>query len=93
MHAVKIACQRPDTAGRSLSQWDCAEIRRQLIADGLVESISTERVRELLASHRTRVIEIAVLAIGAAAGLTVIDVVYVARGIISPVYSMQPWRF
>ena len=32
MHAVKLACQRPDTAGRSLSQWDCAEIRRQLLA-------------------------------------------------------------
>jgi transposase len=54
MHAVKIACQRPDTAGRSLSQWDCAEIRRQLISDGLAENISTERVRQLLASHRLK---------------------------------------
>lgn len=54
MPAVKIACQRPDTASRSLSQWDCAEIRRQLIADGTVESISTERVRQLLASHRLK---------------------------------------
>jgi transposase len=54
MHAVKLACQRPDTAGRSLSQWDCAEISRQLVADGLVESISTERVRQLLADHRLK---------------------------------------
>jgi transposase len=54
MHAVKIACQRPDTVGRSLSQWDCAEIRRQLISDGIVESISTERVRQLLANHRLK---------------------------------------
>jgi len=54
MHAVKIACQRPDTAGRSLSQWDCAEIARQLAADNIVESISTECVRQLLASHRLK---------------------------------------
>jgi transposase len=54
MHAVKIACQRPDPAGRSLSQWDCAEIRRQLIADGVVENISAERVRQLLADHRLK---------------------------------------
>lgn len=54
MHAVKIACQRPDTAGRSLSQWDCAEIARQLIADHLVETISAERVRQLLADHRLK---------------------------------------
>jgi transposase len=54
MHAVKIACQRPDTAGRSLSQWDCAEIRRELIADGLVASISVESVRQLLANHRLK---------------------------------------
>lgn len=54
MHAVKIACQRPDTAGRSLSQWDCAEIARRLIVDGIVPSISTERVRQLLANHRLK---------------------------------------
>lgn len=54
MHAVKIACQRPDTAGRSLSQWDCAEIVRQLIADGIVQRISPERVRQILADHRLK---------------------------------------
>ena len=29
MYVVKIACERPDDAGRSLSQWDCVEIARQ----------------------------------------------------------------
>src|SRR5262245_45218769 len=36
---VKIACERPDDVGRSLSHWDCAELARQLVADGVVESI------------------------------------------------------
>lgn len=54
MHAVKIACERPDTAGRSLSQWDCAEIRRQLIATDVVGSISVESVRLILAHHRLK---------------------------------------
>src|SRR5277367_1890471 len=33
IHLVKIACERPDEVGRSLSHWDCAELARQLIAD------------------------------------------------------------
>ena len=36
MHVVKIACERPDELGRSLSQWDCTEIARQLVRDGVV---------------------------------------------------------
>ena len=36
MHVVKIACERPDDVGRSLSQWDCREIARQLVRDGVV---------------------------------------------------------
>lgn len=54
IHAVKIACERPDTAGRSLSQWDCVEIRRQLIDTQVVGSISVESVRQILASHRLK---------------------------------------
>ena len=54
IHAVKIACERPDTAGRSLSQWDCVEIRRQLIATQVVGSISVESVRLILANHRLK---------------------------------------
>jgi hypothetical protein len=39
IHLVKIACERPDDVGRSLSHWDCAELARQLIAEEVVESI------------------------------------------------------
>lgn len=41
------------------------------------------------AVRQTRVIEIAVLAIGAATGLTAIDVIYTARGVIRPVYLID----
>jgi hypothetical protein len=30
-HVVRLACERPDPLGRSLSQWDCTELARQLI--------------------------------------------------------------
>jgi hypothetical protein len=51
---VKLACERPDDAGRSLSQWDCVEIARQLVREGLVESISAETVRQILLHHRLK---------------------------------------
>src|SRR3954453_11672142 len=54
MHGVKIACERPDELGRSLSQWDCTEIARQLVRDGVVASISAETVRRILMSHRLK---------------------------------------
>jgi transposase len=54
LHAVKIACERPDLKGRSLSQWDCAEIARELVRDGILESISVESVRQILLSHRLK---------------------------------------
>jgi hypothetical protein len=54
LHTVKIACERPDTCARSLSQWDCAEIVRQLIAGGVVPSISVETIRQILHSHRLK---------------------------------------
>lgn len=54
MHAVKIACERPDDVGRSLSQWDCTEIARQLVRDGVVRSISAETVRQILLHHRLK---------------------------------------
>jgi transposase len=54
MYVVKIACERPDELGRSLSQWDCTEIARQLVRDGVVESISAETVRRILMSHRLK---------------------------------------
>lgn len=54
MHLVKIACERPDDRGRSLSHWDCAELARQLMADGVVESISPQTVQRMLANHKLK---------------------------------------
>ena len=41
LYVVKLACERPDKFGRSLSQWHCSELIRQLQADGIVSSISS----------------------------------------------------
>jgi hypothetical protein len=54
IHVVRLACERPDTLGRSLSQGDCAELARQLIAAELVEDISVATVRRILASHQLK---------------------------------------
>ncbi len=54
MYVVKIACARPDELSRSLSQWDCTEIARQLVRDGVVSSVSAETVRRILLSHRLK---------------------------------------
>src|SRR3954453_12989785 len=54
MHALKIACERPDGLGRSLSQGDRAEIARQLVRDGVVAKISAETVRRILLHHRLK---------------------------------------
>ena len=51
---VKIACERPDDVGRSLSQWDCTEIAHQLVRDGVVTSVSAETVRQILLHHRLK---------------------------------------
>jgi hypothetical protein len=54
VHLVKLACERPDRVGRSLSPWDCAELAQQLEADGLVESISSSTVRRILTHHKLK---------------------------------------
>lgn len=54
IHLVKIACERPDNLGRSLSHWDCAELARQLITDHVVDSISPQTVQRILASHKLK---------------------------------------
>jgi transposase len=51
---VRLACERPDTLGRSLSQWECEELARQLIADSLVEDISAATVRRILAAPQLK---------------------------------------
>jgi hypothetical protein len=47
-HVVKLACERPDLFGTSLSQWDCRELARQLQADGVIQVISPETIRRIL---------------------------------------------
>ena len=54
LHLVKMACEMPDLRGRSLSQWDCAELARQLQAEGVMDSISAQSVRRILNSHRLK---------------------------------------
>ena len=49
-----MACERPDQVGRSLSQWDCVELARQLERDGIVDSISAATVRRILSSHQLK---------------------------------------
>jgi hypothetical protein len=44
-----LACDLPEAAGRSLSQWDCTELARQLQQDGIVDSISPQTVQRILA--------------------------------------------
>jgi transposase len=54
LHLVKIACERPDHYGRSLAKWDCQELARQLVSDGLVASISPDTVGRILNNHRLK---------------------------------------
>ena len=54
LHLVKIACERPDKLGRSLSQWDCRELARQLVRDGVVSSISPDTVHRILHHHQLK---------------------------------------
>jgi transposase len=54
IHLVRLACERPDTRGRSLSQWDCRELARQLGAEGIVADISAATVRRILRSHKLK---------------------------------------
>lgn len=48
---MKLACELPDEAGRSLSTWTCAELARTLRGSGVVETISPQSVQRILASH------------------------------------------
>jgi transposase len=54
LHLVRRACELPDHAGRSLSQWDCAALAQQLIHDEIVAAISPQTVHRLLAAHRLK---------------------------------------
>jgi hypothetical protein len=54
IHLVKMAGERPDTRGRSLSPWDCLALARQLEREGIVEHISVEPVRRILTHHKLK---------------------------------------
>lgn len=41
-------------ANRSLSQWDCAELARQLQQEGIVSFISSQTVRQILKHHKLK---------------------------------------
>ena len=53
-HLVKLACELPDDADRSLSLWTCAELARTLRRDGLVDTISPQSVQRILSSHKLK---------------------------------------
>jgi DDE superfamily endonuclease len=53
-HLVKLACELPDKAGRSLSLWTCAELARTAIERGVVESISPQSVQRILQSQKLK---------------------------------------
>jgi transposase len=54
LHLVRRACELPEQAGRSLSQWDCAELARQLIRDEVVASISPQTIQRMLLADRLK---------------------------------------
>lgn len=54
LHLVRRACELPEQAGRSLSQWDCAELARQLVCDAVVLAISPQTVQRMLAANRLK---------------------------------------
>ena len=54
LHLVRRACELPEEAGRSLSQWDCAELARQLVIDEVVAAISPQAVQRILAANRLK---------------------------------------
>jgi hypothetical protein len=51
---VRRACELPEQAARSLGQWDCAELARQLVIDEVVAAISPQTVQRMLATDRLK---------------------------------------
>lgn len=54
LYLVKLACELPDTTGRSLSLWTCAELARALKKDRVVETISPQSVQRILGAHQLK---------------------------------------
>ena len=53
-HLIKLACELPDDADRSLSLWTCAELARTLKRDKLVEDISPQSVQRILGAQKLK---------------------------------------
>ena len=53
-HLIKLACELPDDARRSLSLWTCSELARTLQRDGVVDSISPQSVQRILESQKLK---------------------------------------
>jgi transposase len=53
-YLIKLACELPDLCDRSLSTWDCGELARTLIRDGVTDAISSSSVQRILASQKLR---------------------------------------
>jgi transposase len=54
MALVKLACQLPDDARRSLTTWTCSELARELRERDVVEDISTSTVQRILEGHKLK---------------------------------------
>jgi len=54
LYLVKLACELPDAAGRSLSLWTCAELARTLKSEDIVEAISPQSVQRILGAHKLK---------------------------------------
>jgi transposase len=53
-HLVKLACELPHDARRSLALWTCAELARTLVRDDVGDTISPQTVQRLLSSQRLK---------------------------------------
>jgi DDE superfamily endonuclease len=54
LHVIHRACELPDAVGRSLSQWDCTELARQLVTEAVVDAISPQTIQRILARCRLK---------------------------------------
>jgi hypothetical protein len=54
LHVIHRACELPEQAGRSLSQWDCTELAQQLVAEGIVAAISSQSIQRIFARCRLK---------------------------------------
>lgn len=51
---MKLACELPDKADRSLSLWTCGQLAIKLTDDGTVESISAQSVQRIVDSSKLK---------------------------------------